>query len=438
MTARPVHDRTVLVLSQVYVPDPAAVGQHVADVAAELARRGHRVRVFAASRGYEDPSVKYLSREVRDSVQVRRLAFSSFGKHSVALRLLAGIAFVLQAMLRGLLVRKLGAVVVSTSPPMCSFAAVVIGAVRRVPVVYWVMDLNPDQMIALGKTAPDSLPSRAFDFLNRLILRRARDVIVLDRFMAERVNRKVDVRHKMTVSPPWAHEQYLEPVEHSANPFRARHGLDGKFVVMYSGNHGFSTPVTTVLRAAEKLRDRDDIAFLFIGGGVGKAEVERAVAEQKLANVRSLHYQPLSEIKYSLSAADLHVVTIGDAVVGIVHPCKVYGAMAVARPVLLVGPDPSHASDIVRGHEIGWDVRHGDVDGAVAAILEAARMAPGRRAEMGRRAQALVREQFNKARLCGAVCDIVEHALAGAPESSAKRQAAAASGDTPMVRVGHT
>jgi glycosyltransferase involved in cell wall biosynthesis len=320
---------------------------------------------------------------------------------------------------------------------MCSFAAVVIGAVRRVPVVYWVMDLNPDQMIALGKTSATSVPARAFDFLNRLILRRARDVVVLDRFMAERVNRKLDVRHKMTVSPPWAHEQHLEPVDHSANAFRKRHGLDGKFVVMYSGNHGFSSPVTTVLRAAERLRDRDDVVFMFIGGGLGKAEVVRAIAEQGLSNVRSLPYQPLSEIRYSLSAADLHVVTIGDAVVGIVHPCKVYGAMAVARPVLLVGPEPSHASDIVRGHGVGWGVRHGDVDAAVAAIVEAAALAPREREAMGMRARVLLREQFSKGRLCGAVCDIVERALAGGAASSAKGQPAGAPKDGPVVRVGH-
>jgi colanic acid biosynthesis glycosyl transferase WcaI len=196
--------------------------------------------------------------------------------------------------------------------------------------------------------------------------------------------------------------------------------------------------VTTVLRAAERLRDRNDIVFLFIGGGVGKAEVERAIAEQKLPNVWSLPYQPLAEIKYSLSAADLHVVTIGDAVVGIVHPCKVYGAMAVARPVLLVGPDPSHASDIVRGHDIGWDVRHGNVDGAVAAILEAAATEPERRAAMGARAQALVRERFNKVRLCGVVCDIVERAVVGEPELSATRHAAAAPQDASVIRVGHT
>jgi colanic acid biosynthesis glycosyl transferase WcaI len=420
MTQRTPTRGTLLVLSQTYVPDPASVGQHVADVAVEMARRGHRVRVLAANRGYEDPSVRYSTRETRDGVHIRRLRLCSFGKHSVALRLLAGISFVLQCMVRGVFTRRLSAVLVSTSPPMCSLASVFIAAVRRVPIVYWVMDLNPDQMIALGKTRPTSVAARAFDALNRLILRRARDVVVLDRFMADRVNRKVDVRDKMAVMPPWPHEQHLEPVDHAINPFRARHDLGRKFVVMYSGNHGFSTPVTTVVQAAARLRDRDDIVFLFIGGGVGKVEVERAIAEQRLGNVQSLPYQPLSELKYSLSAADLHVVTVGDAVVGIVHPCKIYGAMTVGRPVLLVAPDPSHASDIVNGHGIGWHVSNGDVDGAVAAIERASATPPSERAEMGRRAQALVREQFNKARLCGALCDIIDRAAVGDVAVTAK------------------
>ena len=114
---RPASGRTVLVLSQVYVPDPAAVGQHMADMASELAGRGYTVRVLAANRGYEDPSVRYLSWETRDGVTVRRLPLSSFGKHSVPLRLLAGMIFVLQCMVRGLFVRRLSGVVVSTSPP---------------------------------------------------------------------------------------------------------------------------------------------------------------------------------------------------------------------------------------------------------------------------------------------------------------------------------
>src|SRR2546426_11939478 len=107
---------------------------------------------------------------------------------------------------------------------------------------------------------------------------------------------------------------------------------------MYSGNHGPNNPFSTVLHAAARLQDEPGLVFMFTGGGVGKPEVEAA----GLLNVRSLPYQPLEMLRYSLSAGDVHLVTMGEEVVGIVHPCKVYGAMAVARPVILLGPTDSH------------------------------------------------------------------------------------------------
>ena len=84
---------TLVVISQVYVPDPAAVGQHVADVAEEMARRGWRVIVYTANRGYDDPDICFPSRERRGGVEVRRLPLSSFGKTSIPVRLLAQFLF---------------------------------------------------------------------------------------------------------------------------------------------------------------------------------------------------------------------------------------------------------------------------------------------------------------------------------------------------------
>ena len=196
-----------LIISQVYVPDPASVGQHVADAAAEMARRGYRVIVYASARGYDDPSQRYPSSELRDGVEVRRLPLSSFGKSSIVVRLVAQWIFLAQAIVRGVLTQNLVGLMVSTSPPFCGVAGVAIGLVRRCKVNYWVMDLNPDQMIALGRITERSLPARVFRAFNRAILRRADDVIVLDRFMAERVNKTADVASKLSIMPPWPHCQ---------------------------------------------------------------------------------------------------------------------------------------------------------------------------------------------------------------------------------------
>ena len=424
---------TILVFSQVYPPDAASVGQHMHDAAAELARRGRRVRVIASRRGYEDPRLRFPSRELRDGVEIVRVPLSSFGKKRIALRALAMILFVAQCALHGLLARRLSAIVVSTSPPLCSFAAVLVASVRRVPIKFWVMDLNPDQMIQMGMLKETSLAARASNWFNRLVLRRAADVVALDRFMAERLNRKVDVTAKMRVMPPWPHDEHLEPVPHDRNPFRKAHGLDGKFVFMYSGNHGLTTPVTTVLRAAERLRQqggRDDLVFMFIGGGHGKKEVDAAIAAGA-GNVRSLPYQPIDQLRYSLSAADVHVVTMGDEVVGVIHPCKIYGAMRIARPVLLVGPEPCHATDLIAEGGCGWRIAHGDVEGAARAIEAIAGTPPGELAAMGARGARLVDARYSQAILRAAFCDVVERGLAAAvaADPDLRRASGPASGD---------
>ena len=398
------HRRVLLVITQVYVPDPASVGQHMADTAAEMARRGWRVIVLTAREGYDDPSVRYPTRETRQGVEIIRFRWCSFGKGSIATRLAGGLSFVLQSIVRGLTLGRVDRVLVSTAPPMAPLAALATGWLRRAGITWWVMDLNPDQMVALGRLGPDALAVRWLDGLNRLVLRRARHVVALDRFMAERINRKCDVHDKLTVLPPWPLDDQLEPVEHAANPFRMAHGLEGKFVVMYSGNHGPSNPFSTILEAAARLIDEPRLVFMFIGGGVGKAEVSAC----RLPNVRSLPYQPLEMLRYSLSAGDVHLVTIGAEVVGIVHPCKVYGGMAVARPILLLGPERSHVGELLSRDTIGWVLHHGDVEGAVRLFREMVALPPETLKERGRRARALVDQQLSKARLCGQLCDVLE------------------------------
>lgn len=396
--------RKLVVICQVYVPDPAAVGQCLAGVAEEMVRRGWQVVVLTSRDGYDDPSAHYAPRETLNGVEIVRLPWCSFGKGSMAARLAGGLSFVLQSGLRSLLLGRIDRVLVSTVPPMGSLAALVAALIRRAPITYWVMDLNPDQIVALGQARPDALPVRLLEWLNRQILSRAADVVVLDRFMARRVNAKLDVSSKLSLVPPWPLDDHLEPVPNESNLFRSAHGLEGKCVVMYSGNHGPNNPLSTILAAAARLQDEPGLVFMFIGGGVGKRDVEAA----RLRNVRSLPYQPLDRLRHSLSAADLHLVTLGDDVVGIVHPCKVYGAMAVARPILYVGPAESHIGDLLRKGAFGWELRHGDVDGAEAFFRRLLTLAPEELASRGQIGRALVGSELSQSVLCARLCDLLD------------------------------
>src|SRR4051794_4725959 len=157
---------TVVIFSQVFVPDPASVGQHIADVAVELVRRGYNVRVYTSDRGYDDPTIRYPRRENLHGVDVRRMPFSSFGKKSILTRILGTMSFMLQAVVRGLLMPDLAAVFFSTSPPLIGIVATFIRAFRGVPLVYWAMDLNPDQLLALGKIRRNGPAARFLEAAN--------------------------------------------------------------------------------------------------------------------------------------------------------------------------------------------------------------------------------------------------------------------------------
>lgn len=404
----------LLLISQVYVPDPMAVGQHCADLAEEMAHRGWHVTVYTSSRGYDDPSVRFPRTEHRNGVFIRRLPLSSFGKGSIPVRLLGQALFMTQAIIRAMFLGRLAAVVVSTSPPFAGFGGALLSLARGVPFVWWVMDLNPDQMIAAGKVASRSIFVRVFDWMNRMTLRRAGYVITLDRFMAERLRRKAEPGAKLIISPPWPHTdpQLPDSAGHQELPdagaaFRKKYGLEDSFVVMYSGNHALQHPLDTLLEAAGRLEGDQSLKFVFVGGGAGKASVEQRIAKGA-TNIISLPYQPLQHLKDSLGAADLHVVSMGPEVVGIVHPCKIYGAMAVGKPILFFGPALSHAGEIIECHDIGWRVEHGDVPAAVAAIRAAVSMPKASRTKMGLRGASIIIAAFSKTQLRKVVCDTVE------------------------------
>ena len=118
-----------------------------------------------------------------------------------------------------------------------------------------------------------------------------------------------------------------------SNPLRRSLGLgDETFVAMYSGNMGLAHSFEEFLEAARRLRDRKDIAFVFVGSGPRAAKVhEQAQEHEKLANLRMLDYC-LGELHLSLSAADVHLISMRPEMTGIVTPGRLYGIMAAARP----------------------------------------------------------------------------------------------------------
>jgi colanic acid biosynthesis glycosyl transferase WcaI len=361
----------ILLLNQCFYPDVVSTAQHLTDLATALASRGHDVTVIASDRGYDDPTTRFPRREQWNDIRIVRIPSLSLGKNSKWRRALNFGSFLLVCSLRLLALKRFDVVIALTSPPLISFLAALFVKLRGGNLCFWVMDLNPDEAIAAGWLKEQAPTTRLLQRMLEFSFQNAARTVVLDRFMKERVVAKGVDPGGIAVVPPWSHDDKVGYSGVGREAFRQQHELSDKFVVMYSGNHSPCHPLDTLLDAALALKTRSEIVFCFIGGGSEQLKVREFAAQHQLNSVKCLPYQLLEDLSASLSAADLHVVVMGEQFVGIVHPCKVYNIMSIGTPALYIGPQPSHVTEIASQHGRFFLTRHGDVESTTAAILEA-------------------------------------------------------------------
>src|SRR6202140_3098751 len=364
----------ILLLNQAFYPDVVSTAQHASDFAIGLTQAGHKVTVVFNSQGYDDPQLRFPPRENWNGIRIVRVRSTGFGKSAKWRRASDFGTFMAACALRMWSLPKFDVVVAMTSPPLISFLATLAVPARARSLVFWSMDLNPDQAIAAGWLKAKSPVGRLLSRMSLHSLRRADRIIALDRFMKARIQAKGIPAEKVMVIPPWSHDDHVQFDQEGREEFRAKFGLSHKFVVMYSGNHSPCHPLETLLQAAERLKENEGIAFCFVGGGSEFGNVKERARNRGLHNVVCVPYQPIEKLSGSLSAADLHVVVMGDQYVGIVHPCKIYNVLAVGKPFLYIGPPESHVTDII-GKSGASISSHGDVEGVVENILRAMRNA---------------------------------------------------------------
>ncbi len=364
----------ITLVNQAFHPDVVSSGQHLTDLAVALAERGHDVTVVTSRRAYDDSAKTFPKYELWRGIKIHRVFNTGFGKRAKWRRAADFLTFLISCCGRLIFLPKPDVVVALTSPPLVSVIAAAFTKLRGAKFCYWIMDLNPDEAIAAGWLSPDSFVAKWLERLSRFSLRRAASVVVLDKFMQRRILAKNIPAEKIAVIPPWSHDSEVKFDAAGRAQFRKAHGLENKFVIMYAGNHSPCHPLDTILAAAKTLAASDpEINFAFVGGGSEQRRVKIFAAENKLPNILCLPYQPLEQLAGVLSAADLHLVVMGDPFVGLVHPCKAYNLLRVNAAILYMGPRPSHISEILdelNGKLFGAATPHGDAAAAVKSILE--------------------------------------------------------------------
>jgi glycosyltransferase involved in cell wall biosynthesis len=268
------------------------------------------------------------------------------------------------------------------SPATMGVAALAMKLVCGAPILFWVQDLWPESLIAVG-----AFRSRwllwPIDMLVRAMYRASAYVLIQSRSFRSHVESR-GVRPDRVRYLPNTAESFYVPMPASA-AHSALEKVPAGFRVMFAGNIGAAQDLPTVVRAAELTRHRRDVHWIVVGDGSMRHWVEMEVERRGLSgNVHLLGAFPVQDMPRLFAGADALLVTLRrDPVLALTIPSKVQSYLASGKPVV-VGLDGEGAA-VIREAGAGVCAPAEDPEALAAHVLALSDLDAGARLAMGRR-----------------------------------------------------
>lgn len=367
--------RKILIIEQHFYPEVAATGQLLLDLCEDLVKAGYQVKVITGNpTELFQKKINIPGREIYQGIEIVRLKNTALSKYNMAGRVINYLTFHLSIFFHIIFSKRPDLVLVLSNPPFISFHGLILKILKKCKVIYNVQDLFPDLAVELGKLRNKPLIF-VLKTLSKYIIRKMDKVIVvgecMERKIKEEVLKDIEADHIVTIHN-WADGEKLKVISEEDNYLKKEWGLEGKFIILYSGNIGYLHEFDTIISAAEDIQNKGykDIVFVFIGEGIKKEYIRKKAEEKGLNNILFFPYQPREMLTYSLGVADVSLVTLEKGFEGMVVPSKIYGILASGRPVIAVVGGESEIVNIIREGNCGKMVRIGDYQALEDGIIK--------------------------------------------------------------------
>ncbi len=399
----------IVAVNRYYWPDHSATSQLLTDLLEHLAANGREVLAVTSRQRYDQPGAALPETGAHGGVAILRLWSTRFGRAGLAGRALDYLSFYASAFFTLLFkVRRGDTILALTDPPLLSVLAGLVAAVKRARLVNWCQDLFPEIAERLEVPMVKGAVARALQAARNASFRAAHANVVLCDNMASHLRGQKVPDDRMVIVHNWA-DGDIRPVGREANPLRWEWDLGERFVVGYSGNLGRAHDHEALLDLMQRLRGHEDVTFLFIGGGAGLDRLKRMSEDAALPNVQFRAYQPRERLSESLSAPDVHLVSLRSEMEGLIMPSKIYGILAAGRPTLFLGAADGGIQRIVDSFGAGAPALGTDVASAADWIVRHKRD-HATLARMGHGARQAYETEYNRAISLG----LLERVLAAA------------------------
>ena len=349
----------VLILTRTFPPDSGAVGYLVKELAESLTAAGFQMTIIAAGAKSESSS---------SDISVVRVGGLPFSRQSHWQRAFSYLSLYPALFFAALRQRKPDVIITTTDPPLQAVIGVLLRWKFRCRLLHWCQDLYPEMAEELELIRKNGVIANLLRGISTSALRAHDAIISIGRCMTQRLLERGLDRRKIHEVPNWTDPEWIRPVPTAENAFIKAQQLEGRFVVVYSGNMGLAHRFGEILEAAAILEEQaPEVLFLFIGDGPRRAEVEREAQKSERTSIRFLPAQSWRTLPESLSAGHVHLVSLRENLAGLVVPSKFYGGMAAGRPCLFIGPRESEVALLILRNGVGMVVQTGTE--LAAAIL---------------------------------------------------------------------
>jgi len=403
----------IIFLNRFFYPDHSATSQMLSDLAFALSERRHTVEVITSRLSYDKRDLLKRRESVR-GVTITRVTTTRFGRDHLLGRAIDYASFYATAFFSLMLRAERGTIIVAkTDPPMLSLLTLPVCAFKGAISINWLQDIFPEIAEVLGFSQGRIQKTAIFllRLLRNISLKRAHLNVVLGEGMAAKLRTLGVPQSAISIIPNWASGTLIHPVDSKNNTLRKVWGLEGSFVVGYSGNLGRAHEIETFLASIEELEKREavvpalegataeastgaqPIQWLFIGGGAQMEVLKREVKRRELTSVMFKPYQPRALLSESLSVPDVHLISLRRELEGLIVPSKFYGIAAAGRPAIFVGHPDGELATIIKKHSIGFVACDGaqSLSRAILALTDS----PDLAARQGARARQLFETEFD-------------------------------------------
>ncbi|BAY83396.1 group 1 glycosyl transferase [Calothrix parasitica NIES-267] len=365
----------ILIYSYNYHPEPIGIAPLMTELAEGLVKRGHQVRVVTAMPNYPERKIyqdyrgKFYLTEYKNGVKIQRSYVWIRPQPNLIDRVMLDASFVFTSFIPALFGWRPD-VILSTSPslPVC-LPTTLLGWLHRCPVILNLQDILPEAAVHVGLLKNKSL-IRVFSILEKFAYRSANKIsVIADGFVDNLVSKKVPPE-KIVQIPNWVDVNFIRPMQKEKNAFRLEHKLENKFVVLYSGNIALTQGLETVVKAAAKLRDISDIAFVIVGEASGLQRLQEECNKCGASNVMLLPFQPRERLPEMLAAADVGLVVQKKNVISFNMPSKIQVLLASGSAIVASVPDSGTAARAIRQSGGGVLVPPEEPSGLADAVLD--------------------------------------------------------------------